>query len=362
MMRILLFALLCVAYFQLAAQIYSTDFSVDGQGVPDHTTTMPPAAGPASFPGGVAPNAWTASYTSTPGTDGTTNEFSVNSGAMTVQDFGGTGNFASQAIDVSGFATVDITGIGSQLGDNIQGGGSEFFDFFYILDGGTPVTFSIFNTSDGTPINYSVPGLDVSAASTLVIGFNFNVDGAGDGYLISNMSVVNAVPLPVTLTAFNAKSTSNGAILEWATASEENNDYFSIEMSRDAARFSESAQVKGNGTTESFETYSFEYANLTPGTYYFRLRQVDFDGQFSYSDVVSLTIKGGRDFILLANTVHDIAQVEVTTSRSARVLNMAGAQVAEFNLVEGVNTLDISALPNGMYILSDGNNAKRFVK
>lgn len=334
---------------------------MEGAGVPDHSTAIPPAPGPASFPGGVAPNAWTASYTTTPGTDATPNEFSVNSGAMTVQDFGGPGTFASQSIDVSGLASVDISGAGFQLGDDVLTG-AEFFEFFYSLDGGAPVSVSIPNTSDGTPISYSVLGLDVSAASSLVVGFSFNLNGAGDGFAVTNLSVINGVPLPVTLTAFNAKPTSNGAMLEWTTASEENNDYFSVEMGRDAARFSESAQVKGNGTTESFQTYNYEYSNLTPGTYYFRLRQVDYDGQFSYSDVVSLNVKGGRDFVLIANSVLDVAQVEVTTPRPARVLNMAGAQVAEFNLVEGMNNLDVSALPSGMYILSDGNNAKRFVK
>lgn len=200
--------------------------------------------------------------------------------------------------------------------------------------------------------------------TTTPIGYSLQrrPDGSWDLPAPATKGAGNTVPLPVALTAFNAKLTNTGAMLEWTTASEENNDYFAVEMSRDATRFSESAKINGNGTTESFETYTYEYSNLAPGTYYFRLRQVDFDGQYSYSDVVSLTVEGGRDFLMASNTVTDFIAINVTNPRPARVLNMAGAVVAEFALTEGRNKLDISSLAQGMYILSDGINAKRFVK
>ncbi len=357
MMRTLLFAFFTFSLsFALSAQLYNADFSTPGDGFPDHTTSSPPAAAPASAIGGASPNSWTVSYSTTPSSDGSANSFSTSGGAMVISDWGGGGSFVSQTIDVSMYDEVSISFAGS-FTNGFNSPPTEFFEYTYDSNSG-PVTIPV---SSGAGMTQSFPSVDVSSLSTMTVGFNFNVNGSSDGFTITSMQVIGTV-LPVTLTAFNAKRTDNGAMLEWTTASEENNDYFSVEMSRDAARFSESAQIKGNGTTESLETYSYEYTNLAAGTYYFRLRQVDYDGQFAYSDVVSMTIEGGRDFDLIANTVHDYAQVEVKTPRPVRVLNTTGVVVAEYNLVEGMNTLDVSALTNGMYILTDGTSSQRFVK
>jgi len=220
-----------------------------------------------------------------------------------------------------------------------------------------------FTAAEGPASGMTSVDIGVSESSSTAIGESLQlVNGVWTGPLANTFGAANLAPLPVALTAFNAKVTNSGAMLEWTTASEENNDYFSVEMSRDAASFSESAQVKGNGTTESLETYSYEYRGLTAGTYYFRLRQVDYDGQSSFSDVVTLNVAGDRDFLMPSNTVTDFVIIEVTTPRPARVLNMAGAVVADFVLNAGSNNLDVSGLAQGMYILSDGINAKRFVK
>lgn len=239
--------------------------------------------------------------------------------------------------------------------DRIFNGGSGTLD---IKVNGNQVGTIPFGTNAETT---TIPGLSIEGDFILTIENN---DISGEQRVaVDDITWTSYVaPLPVALTAFNAKLTNSGAMLEWTTASEENNDYFAVEMSRDAARFSESAKINGNGTTESLETYTYEYSNLTPGTYYFRLRQVDFDGQYSYSDVVSLTVDGDRDFLMASNTVTDFIAIDVTNPRPARVLNLAGAVVAEFALTAGRNNLDVSGLAQGMYILSDGINAKRFVK
>jgi len=241
-------------------------------------------------------------------------------------------------------------------------GASSFTDRIDMIGSGAPGTPNWGANESWVRFDFIVnPNTSFSVGEWMVVS-NATVDGAAmaDNEYLGTHNL--SVPLPVTLTAFNAKLTNQGAMLEWTTASEENNDYFAVEMSRDATRFSESAKVSGNGTTESLETYTYEYNNLTSGTYYFRLRQVDFDGQSTYSDVVTLTVEGDRDFLMVNNAVQDIAVIDVTTPRAVRILNMAGAVVAEHDLQAGRNNLDVSDLANGMYILSDGNKAKRFVK
>jgi len=226
-------------------------------------------------------------------------------------------------------------------------------------DGGSTFTAS-FTSPTPTDANY-LPALWTLPIFGPNVVLRFNRTASPSGKRLRDVVVVDNNPLPVTLTTFNAKPTASGAMLEWTTASEENNDYFAVEMSRDAASFSESAQVKGNGTTESLANYSYEFSNLAAGTYYFRLRQVDYDGQFSFSDVVSLEV-AGRDFKMFTSVVHETLQIDAEDPRPVRVLNMAGAVVAEFDLKAGRNNLNVSNLVGGMYILSDGINAQRFVK
>ena len=263
------------------------------------------------------------------------------------------------------FNPVDITGatfVTVEFDYSISANASDELSYVLSVDGIPAATASFGNNASGT-FFFDVSAFSATATS-VSLAVTMDVNGASDEVELDNVVVMGipSVQLPVTLTAFNAKPTTSGAMLEWTTASEENNDYFSVEMSRDAATFNESAQVKGNGTTESLQTYTFEYSNLTAGTYYFRLRQVDYDGQFSFSDVASLIVTGERDFVMVSNVVLQSVELDVSTPRPVRVLNMAGAVVAEFASTAGRNNLDVSSLPQGMYILSDGINAKRFVK
>ena len=101
-----------------------------------------------------------------------------------------------------------------------------------------------------------------------------------------SMEVQCPTILPVELVNFDADVMhENDIMLKWTTASEINNDYFSIEMSRDAEDFQGVARIGGHGNTHEIINYSHLLKNVQSGTYYFRLKQVDFDGQFAYSDI-----------------------------------------------------------------------------
>ena len=166
-------------------QVYNADFSNNGDGFPDHTSSAPPATGPqttANF--GAAPNSWNLSYVSTPATDSTTNSFKVSGGVLTCNDWGGQGIFQSISIDVSTYMSVNISASGVNSGAN-----DDDFTYFYILDGGSRVETSIGVTNNGDPVNYNVTALDVSGASTLIIGFEFDENGSGDGYDIAEFKV-----------------------------------------------------------------------------------------------------------------------------------------------------------------------------
>jgi hypothetical protein len=97
-------------------------------------------------------------------------------------------------------------------------------------------------------------------------------------------------PLPIKLLSFTAKLNGDKVRLNWETASEKNNDFFTIERSSDAINFSEIAIVKGAGDSNSILKYeSWDNAPLK-GLSYYRLKQTDFDGKYSYTEIVSINI------------------------------------------------------------------------
>jgi len=99
-----------------------------------------------------------------------------------------------------------------------------------------------------------------------------------------------ATPLPIILKDFTAKFNGESVDLFWETASEINNDYFSIEKSSDGKDFLTIAKIEGAGYSSNNLSYYSEDKYPFPGTIYYRLRQTDYDGKESLSDIVSVFV------------------------------------------------------------------------
>lgn len=125
-------------------------------------------------------------------------------------------------------------------------------------------------------------------------------DLTGPGTLDANYNPATS-PLPIELLFFKVKQTDNGHLLEWATASELNFNYFSVERSIDGVNFREIEQVKGYGNTNERKDYSFENRNALLGKNYYRLKSVDFDGFSEYSRVVLMECEGEKTFVIAPN-------------------------------------------------------------
>ena len=111
----------------------------------------------------------------------------------------------------------------------------------------------------------------------------------GDEYTLATTNKNNS-PLPVELTHFTVQQEdSRSARLEWATASETNNKHFLVQR-RSGDQWQQVGRVEGHGTTTVLRDYRFIDNGLTPGTHYYRLKQVDFDGSYEYSDVKAVTL------------------------------------------------------------------------
>lgn len=167
--------------------------------------------------------------------------------------------------------------------------------------------------------------------------------------------------LPVDLTAFDALMAGETVQLNWETASETNNARFEVEAGFNGGDFEPIGFVAGAGTTLEPQTYAFATKALAAGTYAFRLKQVDFDGAFEYSDVVYVALLP-QQYSLKQNYPNPFNpqtriafQLPAARDVTLEVFDLLGRRVAA--LVDGpldagdhAITFNAANLPNGTYL------------
>lgn len=172
-------------------------------------------------------------------------------------------------------------------------------------------------------------------------------------------------PLPITLAYFGASVEKDAVLIEWQTMEEENNDYFLIERSVDAVNFETIAKVAGAGTAHEIQFYELRDAAVVyqKGVYYYRLKQVDFDGNFTYADVVAVEINKSIDFELTrvfpnpaSEQINVLLNLESSHQTQVTILDMTGRVLLEQainNEILGVQNipLNIADLQSGCYIV-----------
>ncbi|KAA3437837.1 Ig-like domain-containing protein [Rufibacter hautae] len=236
--------------------------------------------------------------------------------------------------------------------------------------------------------NYSIPGVSyrivngqlrmyVSNRSLLESDLympTIRTTDANGGTSTLSPTVIIGTPLPVTLTSFTASATNNGIKLNWTTASEKDNAYFQVERSINGNTFLSIGQVNGNGTSSVAKNYSFTDGSAPAGTVYYRLKQVDVNGAFEYSKVVSVNAAGNkataqvavspnpftREVSISINSVEDrTVQVELYD------LNQKLIYKESANVTSGKVKLtrDLSRIANGVYILRvTGTSLSEFIR
>lgn len=166
-------------------------------------------------------------------------------------------------------------------------------------------------------------------------------------------------PLPVEITAFSAKEADRSNYIYWTTATEINNDYFAIESSADGIYFSEIGTVQGAGSSNSTLDYYFNDYNFHMPVTYYRLRQVDFDGRFEYSNVVPVSRKSDVGFKvnLYPNPAKEMITIEYMADHNNpadyRLYHSTGkvVQTGDLGSTISLTRMDVSALTPGLYFL-----------
>ncbi len=126
-------------------------------------------------------------------------------------------------------------------------------------------------------------------------------------------------PLPVTLTHFTGNCVGTETELTWTTASEINNDYFMLEKSVDAISFFDVETIQGAGNSNVVTTYAYKDSELNNQIVYYRLKQVDFNGDFEYSTIISISPCSDETFTTIyPNPFKDILNLKFSDNNDQK--------------------------------------------
>jgi hypothetical protein len=181
-------------------------------------------------------------------------------------------------------------------------------------------------------------------------------------------SVTNENPLPISLIGFTAKPEGTYVRLDWATANERNNDFFTVERSADGDLFSPVLEVPGAGFSDLPLSYTDLDRSPLQGVSYYRLRQTDRDGASALSSVVSVVM--GRNTVRPLSVFATVGQLNALHGFRAgshyELLDMTGRMIISGSVQsEGLLRITMPVLQSGAYLLrfTDGERAEsaRFV-
>lgn len=272
-----------------------------------------------------------------------------------------------RSFQMEGISTLGRGGITVSFGHRITGSFSPAVSLEWSSDGAT-----------WNVITYSTPGTSsvwqLFTSATLPVGIenkssvhlrwtyttsvsNTPCDQFAGNYRIDDVKVSSTIALPVSLLGFEAHKAAAAVHLSFSTATERNNDYFSIERAASGLDFQSIGMVQGAGDAAETSIYYFVDEYPLAGLNFYRLKQVDFDGRFSYSKVLSVTV--GKIGSISLSPSPAIDQLHVNLEKallndgrwqifdySGRLLQsgIMAAEIFDFNV-------DVAALRPGAYLL-----------
>jgi endonuclease I len=256
----------------------------------------------------------------------------------------------SLPIDTVAYTANSVFGNGSNIGNNC-----------FVVYNGTGSSCNITGLNNTT--NYYFAIVEYNGVSNIS---NYNTSTYFNSGIVS---------LPVKWLSFNAAFVNPANVLiNWKTASEVNNNKFEVEKSYDGTNWIKINEVNGAGNSNSVKTYSFtdEIGSIISNNIlYYRIKQIDFDGNFSYSRVEKVTKITSEKVVVSPNPFTNFLNIniisETGTKANITLLNNWGCKVVNYeaNLFIGDNLIEmpeVQKLSNGIYILQieSGSNVQTF--
>ncbi len=271
----------------------------------------------------------------TPSTTDDTNFGNVESGnndihIFTIDNSAGTAALFVPSITISGSNAGDFSVGGISLPTSIAAGGMNTFSVTF-----TPSEVGIRNAT-----------ITVNSDDANEAAYDYAVRGTG------------TTILPVELTSFNLEITKSGIIiLRWSTALEINNEGFEIQHSRDGESWEMIDWITGVDNTFEVRNYSYNHEQPATGTNYYRLKQIDLNGEFEYSKVISIDASEKENtFRIAPNPASGSGTIalsfEESSTKTITIYNSLGAKVYQTIAEEDQSNIEINlpSLSQGIYI------------
>jgi uncharacterized repeat protein (TIGR01451 family) len=235
------------------------------------------------------------------------------------------------------------------------------------------------------PMTNTTPATPLLAGATIVRTFTTTVNACAGGF-VSNTGFIkvlgftpdpgsqintscNLVTAPVNWLYFNAKNTTTGNLLTWATSTETNNNNFIVERSDDAVHFTRIYSLQGSGNSNLVKQYSYTDHNYASGTSYYRITQVDYDGKSSVSNIVSVTTFNEFVVQYYPNPFNSNGTLLVRSnapSAKLTITSVIGVELQVLTIETNKEVVLGDNLPSGTYILfiesESGKERIRIVK
>ena len=201
-------------------------------------------------------------------------------------------------------------------------------------------------TGGGGTVSFSIGQIDYTAK------------GAGPTASEGVQQAFEVTNLPVELLYFEAKAVDNSEVeLTWETATELNNDYFTVERSVSGTDWEYVGKVNGAGTSTDRRSYKLLDDEPYFGTSYYRLKQTDYDGTYAYSETRSVYLKNSISLSIHPNPTKGTLTIQVEMedgndiSMTYEIIGVKGQILMEGTLTSPTNLMDLSSLSGGVYYL-----------
>lgn len=175
----------------------------------------------------------------------------------------------------------------------------------------------------------------------------------------------NSSPLGIELLDFNGVKINNQNVLQWTTSTEINNAYFDIEYSQDVKQFANIGKINSkaiNGNSSNNINYEFIDANPKQGHNYYRLKQVDFDGSFSYSKLIDLYYASPDEISIYPNPAKNQLFVNSDKKNLKYQIENYMGQVIKKGIVQQNQPIPLDNFFNGIYFIKIENKTFKFIK
>jgi hypothetical protein len=181
-------------------------------------------------------------------------------------------------------------------------------------------------------------------------------------WAVDNFCIYGMYIVPVELTSFSAQVIKDGVELHWSTATETNNQGFEVERMSAGGKFEQIGYIAGFGTTTESKAYSFTDINLEAGKYTYRLKQIDFNGSYEYSNEINVDVTLPLEYTLeqnYPNPFNPSTTIKYSVAEDGfvklAIYNMLGEEVATIvNNVQKAGryevTFNANKLSSGVYV------------